>query len=283
MEAMLRLFARDAFGSELKPPDESWSWSKERFYGEGVVDDVLKHLEFLATRYHLNPRPRLIMVIEGNGEEEHIPRLAEAMFHCPLSKFGIELFNLLGIGNFVGSKRHDRLGALDKFIDSYHARQTVVFILLDNEGGASNVVRRLAKARSTIRQNRMLTRPEYLRLWTENIEFDNFSDDEIASALTVVSENRCQFSSNEIQQCRSMKDGNPLGELYQTKLNYGLDKTKLLGVLFDLLMADLDLNKDRPIVKTLAEVVKIANQNHQSMCLEDWNANQESGFLGNKI
>jgi hypothetical protein len=283
MEAMLRLFAQDSTGTELKSPEESWGWNKGRFYGAGVVDDELRHLEFLTTTYHLNPRPRLILVIEGNGEEQQIPRLVEEMFGCPLSRFGIELYNITGIGNFVGVKRLDRFGALEKFIDAYHIRQTVVFVLLDNEGGASKVVEQLKKAISTRYPMRKLTRPEYIHLWARSIEFDNFSNDEIAAALTRVSEGRYQFSATEVQQSCSVRDGNPLGRLYEAKLTYGLEKATLLRVLFDPIMAKIETNKGRPIFKILGEVVKIANLNHQPVRLEDWQVNQESGYLGDKI
>jgi len=44
---------------------------------------------------------------------------------------------------------------------------------------------------------RKLTREEYIHLWNDSIEFDNFSDHEIAEAMTRVSEKRYTFSDTE--------------------------------------------------------------------------------------
>src|SRR5438067_13099751 len=77
MEYMLRLFAKEAFAADLHPPDEDRTWRNADLYGEGIPEDPLKHLEFVANDFHLNPRPKLILVVEGAGEEQAIPYLAE--------------------------------------------------------------------------------------------------------------------------------------------------------------------------------------------------------------
>ena len=68
MEHMLRLFYEDTTGEKLHPPDELREKWKDRFYGDGVTQNELQYLEFLTNQYHLNPRPNLILVVEGEGE-----------------------------------------------------------------------------------------------------------------------------------------------------------------------------------------------------------------------
>ena len=131
MEHMMRLFYEDLTGEKLHPPDESATWAKEKFYGEGVTENELRYLEFLTNRYNLNPRPKLILIVEGNGEENQFPRLAKELLDHSFPRLGIEVINIQGVGGFTGKKNADRYGALEKFIDDYHYRQTIVLVVLD--------------------------------------------------------------------------------------------------------------------------------------------------------
>jgi hypothetical protein len=85
-------------------------------------------------KYHLNPRPRLILLVEGTGEYEQFPLLARDLFGVDFPRSRILIENLEGVASFTGKKRLDRYGALAKFIDFYHSLQTFVFIVLDREG-----------------------------------------------------------------------------------------------------------------------------------------------------
>ena len=107
MEHMLRLFYEDLTGDKLYPPDESPMWKKDNFYGEGVTENELQHLEYLTNRYHLNPRPKLILIAEGHGEESEFPRLVEGLFGLTFPRLGIEIRNIQGVGGFTGRKRSD--------------------------------------------------------------------------------------------------------------------------------------------------------------------------------
>jgi hypothetical protein len=104
IEQMLRLFYREITGNKLYPPDESQSWKKDNFYGEGVTQNDLQYLEFLANEYQLNPRPKLILVVEGDGESEQFPRLANEIFGYSFPRLGIEVVNMQGVGSFTGKK-----------------------------------------------------------------------------------------------------------------------------------------------------------------------------------
>jgi hypothetical protein len=261
MEEMLRLFYLELTGIELFPPDESPMWKKDDFLGEGVTKNELRHLEFLTNRYHLNPRPKLILVVEGTGEENELPRLAKN-FGLPLPRVGIEVINLKGIDKFVGRKRRDKNGALEKFIDYYHSQQTIVFVILDNESRAGTVKNELVTAPSQFYEYRTVTKAEYIRFWKRTIEFDNFSHDEIAEAMTEVCERRCRFTAEEIRSCKEKfdrKKGDYLSELFSQKLggNYELPKPRLLQALFEFIIrgrdSEFDANGEpkRPVVRLI--------------------------------
>jgi hypothetical protein len=102
MEHMFRMFAKDAFAVDLDPSDEDRTWRNEDLYGKGIPDGPLRHLEFVVNSYHLNPRPKLILVVEGPSEQVVIPRIvAEAMGHA-VSPLGIEVRTLGGVGEYTG-------------------------------------------------------------------------------------------------------------------------------------------------------------------------------------
>lgn len=291
MEHMLRLFYEELTGGKLFPPDESPLFNKESFYGEGISDNKLKYLELLANQYHLNPRPILILVVEGNGEFEQFPKISEKLLGYDFSTVGIEIVNLQGIGGFTGKKAIDKFGALEKFIDYYHYRQTIVFVVLDDEGRASKVKENLIKAPSKFYPKRTVTKDEYIYLWNRNVEFDNFSHDEIASAMTMLCDEKYTFKAEEIAICESSYDTNEsdsLSKLYKEKLNYDLPKTKLLEKLIEPIYIapenEFENKKaKRPLVNLIYEIVQLAAKNHQPVTHGTWEKNQESGYFGSII
>src|SRR5205085_6810402 len=123
-------------------------------YGKGVTQDDLRYLELLSNEYNVNPRPRLILAVEGKGEFEQFPRLAEEFFGMKLSKLRIGMINLSGVEGFTGKKKYDPYGALEKLIDYYHYMQTIVFVVLDDEARVSIIKQFLLQARSKCRPNR---------------------------------------------------------------------------------------------------------------------------------
>ena len=292
MEQMLRLFYEELTGDKLYPPDESPHWEKDRFYGEGVTQNELQYLEFLTNQYHLNPRPKLILVVEGDGEKEQFPRLAKELFGTSFPRLGIEIVNLKGIAGFTGRKRTEKYGALERFIDDYHRRQTIVFVVLDGEDGVSRVKNRLLPVRSRYGPKRRVTKEEYIHIWDKNIEFDNFSHDEIARAMTKLSGDRYTFQSDEIADCENCFDagrGNPLGNLFEQEVGYELSKTKLLETLFGFIISspesefDDDGKARRPVVQVIQKVRELAARNYQPVTYDIWLRNQESGYFGDLI
>lgn len=105
MEHMLRLYYEDLTGEKLYPPDESQDWTRAKLYGEGITENELSYLEFLANEYHVNPKPNLILIVEGEGECQEIPRLCQELFGYNFSKLGIEVFDLKGIGGFWAKQK----------------------------------------------------------------------------------------------------------------------------------------------------------------------------------
>ncbi|MGB7001317.1 MAG: hypothetical protein WBE22_04800 [Halobacteriota archaeon] len=265
----------------------------DNFFGGGVTQNELKNLEFLTNQYHLNPRPKLILVVEGNGEAEQFPRLARELFGYSFPQGGIEVVNIQGVGNFTGKKKIDKYGALERFIDDYHHRQTVVFVVLDDEGRVSKIKEELLKAHSKYYPNRMVTKEEYIHVWdNKNIEFDNFSHDEIARAMTKLSEGGYTFKVDEIAHCEncfSAGESNPLGKLFREKLNYGLSKPELLNILFGFIISypenefDADDKAKRPVVQVIEKVRELAAKNYPPVTQDIWRKNQESGYFGDPV
>lgn len=102
MEHMIRLFYKELTDEELFLPNENTTWKQDNYYGDGVTGNDLQYLEFLANQYHLNPRPKLILVVEGKGEEVQFPRLSNELFGYSFSKLGIEVVNIHGVPGFTG-------------------------------------------------------------------------------------------------------------------------------------------------------------------------------------
>lgn len=291
MEDMLKRFYEDITGKELSHPFEK-SLDLERYFGKDKPLNELKLLEYLTNRYHLNPKPKLILIVEGNGEHAQFPRLAEKLFGLSFAKLGIEIINIEGVGNFTGDKRRDKYGALERLIDDYHNRQTLVFVILDNEGRVAQIKDRITKARSKYYPKRTITKPEYIHVWTKNVEFDNFTHDEIARAMTEVSEGRYTFQAEEIKYCDDKFTpfaGDLLSKLYKEKVEYELPKSKLLETLFGYIIAspkdEFDENQKarRPVVELIRNVHRLASRNFQPSFYSRWKENQESGYIGDPV
>lgn len=292
MEHMLRLFYQQLTGETLFAPNESYDWHPDRYHGKGVSKNNLEYLELLANQYHLNPRPNLILVVEGNGEEEQFPRLSVELFGYSFSTLGIEVMNAQGIGGYTGKNSLDKYGALEKFIDYFHNKQTIVFVVLDDEGEglAKTVTTKLIKAFSKHNQERMVTTREYIHFWKKkNIEFENFSYDEIAGAMSERSNGAYLFSANEIRECETKlkeKESDQLSKCFKEKTGMRLNKRALLGALFEYIIKNSENEFDdqglalRPVSKVLQRVIKLASLNEQPPSRDSWERNQKTGYFG---
>jgi hypothetical protein len=286
IERMLRMFYRDVTGRELRPPHERHAGVHLDEEEAESPESLMKELEYVVNEFNLNPKPKLILVVEGDGEAAELPRLSRDLLGYDFAQLAIEVRNLRGIPNFTGTKGRDPYSALEKFIDDHHYRQTIVFCVLDREGRAQRTKERLVAADSQFVPWRKLTCDEYIHLWNDSIEFDNFSDDEIAAAMTRVSEERYTFTDAEVAAARAAKaqSGNPLNTLYHRALSYDLNKVRLLRELFNAMIANAveehARNPPRPIVKLLYRMIELAVDNYQPVSEDLWRRNQETGYFG---
>jgi hypothetical protein len=288
MAAMLALFYEDVFG---KPISEQYPPRRAILAPNEEADGTLRELEYITNKYNLNPRPRLILVVEGESEAEQIPRLIEHFWGHGLSKAGIEILNLKGVSKFAGN--HKKSGKpsrdsspLKRLIDDYHNRQTIIYILLDNEGGAAFVKNELSDAASEYFGSRAVTKEEFIHIWNINYEFDNFSNTEIASGMSVLAPN-VLFSEREVEQARQDPNaGSALKRLFETKTASPLSKRSLNKELTSLLIAEAEASgilPQRPILDQLDKITRLAATNHQPTSGESWETNQQSGYFGKKI
>ncbi len=282
MEKMLRVFYKGITDDELSEDFRSDSKWKERVYGKGIPDTNMAFLEYLTNQFHLNPRPKLILIVEGRSEYEQIPRLAKEIGHS-FDTLGIRIELLEGIGNFTSGK-------IERFIDHYHNLQTVVYLMLDNENNARHYRSKILKRKTRYPEaNRFITTEDYIFLWDSCFEFDNFSDTEIADALSSFI-HKCSFTAHNIAECRTAfgKQRDPISSLIELKIGISLNKPLLAKQLVDNLVMNLDKEfiagkPERKVIIKIMQIIKLASRNYQPHSYELWKQNQESGYLGKKI
>jgi len=295
MRQMFGLFFKDLTGQALEPSkgtlseryalNEGSQFARTSEYRQSRAESEVDLLEFVVNRYGLNPRPALILFVEGDGEEAAIPRLIDRRYGLKMSVAGIGIRNLGGVAGFTGPKRAERYGALEKVIEELHLNQTAVFVVLDNEGGAPVVRKKLADKVSRYSPKRTVIRREFIHIWKRNIELDNFTPEEIAAALTLTAQGRYQFTAEEVAEASAVfgRQGDPISRLFETKVQYGLQKPELLCHLIDLLPLEDPATLRRPLLVLIDQIVEIAALNHQPTFVDTWFENQESGYLGHPI
>jgi hypothetical protein len=283
MALMLASFYQDLTGKPL--PMDLFSLRSGAQKKNSLVDS-LKQLEYVVNKYNLNPRPRLILVLEGPSEIDQVSRIVGARWGSSLATLGIELVDLKGVGNFTGRRSIDRFGALQRFIDAFHDRQTIVYVLVDNEGGAETIARKLASKPSAYFPGRTVTKKEYVHVWKHNYEFDNFTEIEIAKALSNVA-GGMEFTAKDVESYRVQfctKDA--LGKLFSFKAGRDLPKRDLGRELVTFITAEIEAGLEsshRPILDQLSKILELAAFNHQPMSPESWEENQKSGYFGDII
>jgi len=282
---MLRLLNLDLYGQDLPHPNEVAGGPANPVPELDARRDARHHLELVTNRFGVNPQPRLSLVVEGSSEETAVTRIFEAYYGVHPGKYGIEIIVLGGIGAATGRKKEDRFGAIIRLIDYLHHHQTFAFLILDNENYAADLKAKAKDAKSIHGSRRYVTRPEYIRIWKDSFEFDNFSCAEIAAALTELARGVVEFSVSDVANAkRDRNSGAALKALYQQKANYGLNKVKLARILVDTMMLPKTRRniENRPIIRTLNQVERLATRNHLPTTLRTRDANQASGFLARK-
>lgn len=283
---MLRLLYRDLYEDDLPHPNEVTGQIITHFPELEVRKETRRHLEFVVNRFELNPRPKLSLLVEGPSEETAIRLIFDKYFGADPGKYGIEIVSLGSVDNATGGK-HDKFRAILRLIDYLHHYQTISFLILDNENYARRLKKEAQKAKSIHHDKRFITRPEYIRIWKQAFELDNFSATEIADAFNELCEGRVHFTQKEVAACKSKPNPNPgaaLSKLYENKAQYGLEKLKLAEILVEKMLSPETRRKSesRPIIKILERAATLAQRNPFPTRQELWEINQESKYLGKK-
>ena len=281
---MLRLLYKDLYREKLPPPNEMIGQVITHIPEQEIRADSRRYLEFVSNRYHLKPQPKLVLFVEGQTEEATIKTIFEQYIGAHPGKYAIEIVCLHGVDTATGSK-DDRFRAILRLVDYLHHHQTFTFLILDNEGYARKLKAEARKAKSKHHKKRFITRPEYIKIWKESFEFDNYSCTEIALAMEQIAQGYSKFSRAEVMACKKNKNpGAALSTLYKQKTSYGLNKGRLNEALIEAALSSKTKKNfsDRPIIKTLERVEKLALRNPLPTMLEVWEKNQSSRYLGEK-
>ena len=280
---MLRLLHKELYGEDLKPTHQIFGQVITHYPELEVLNDIRRHLEFVVNQYDLNPQPKLVLFVEGESEIVLINTIFKDYFGADPGIYGIELVNLQGVNNATGNKKTDRFRAIFRLIDYLHHHQTMTYLILDRENQSEKLKAEAKKTKSTHGQSRHAIPSGHICLWKTSLEFDNFSDTEIATGMTTLSEGHTEFRSIDVKNARhSHPDGKALSKLYQNRTGYGLNKPKLASHLATILVDPNSRRnpKNRPLVKILNRVCHLAGRNPFPERHETWLINQESHLLG---
>lgn len=280
---MLRALHRNLYNEELPPPNEVVGTVINYIPELAVRSNQRRYLELVVNDYGLNPQPKLVLFVEGQSDEHAVHLLFERLFGYTIYRAWIEVVAVRGVDNATGGKE-DRYRAIMRLIDYLHHRQTLGFVVLDNENNAVKLKREGGKMRSFFGHRNRVTRPEYIHVWKTSFEFDNFSDTELALCLTRACGGTFVFRRAEITQCRkSPQPGSALTRLYRQRTSAGLDKMRLCDDLVDQIFAAARRKvENRPIVKLLQRIAGLALRNPPPVTQEIYDANQRSRFLAKK-
>jgi hypothetical protein len=290
MARMLRLFYGDAFGESLDPHEEFGITVINRTPDIAAEDDPLRSLELVANNFGVNPKPQLVLFVEGATELAVVPLLFDRLYATTPGVLGIELVNLRGVSNATGGSDSSH-SALWRLIDYLHHHQTIAFVLLDNEGLAPiNIGKGLRRAYSIHFPDRRVTRPDYVKLWKLSFEMDNFNDAELAKALTRYAGGQAKFTGADVRLCRESAKAprkkhtkmRTLDVLYMESTGKNLNKPQFGKSLIDLMFDPTTKRKPehRPIVKFLVKVGERAAKNPQPVTHAIWEYNQRTGYFG---
>lgn len=196
-------------------------------------------------------------MLEGQSEVEFISRLFPLLFGFEYGTGSIELVNLRGIGNATGNSREDRYNAIFRLVDYLQDHQVVVFVVLDNEGGASRLKDSSKTKKSLSGLRRRVIAPERVKVWKKTFEFDNFSDSDLARALTLACNEQYAFSRAEMRDVRDNWREKDIAKLFAARTGGNLNKVQLARILAELAVSPTARKQplNRPFVKLLGRAV----------------------------
>lgn len=283
---MLRKFHEHLYDKKLPPPHEVMGQIITHMPELEIRQDTRRFLEFVVNRYHLNPQPLVAFFVEGETEQRAIEMIFEKAFANHAGAYGIEIIVLQGVDNATGSKE-DSYRAIFRLLDYLHHHQTITYVLLDNERFARVLKAQSKVARSIHHRKRMATRPKHIKVWKRTFEFDNFSNTELAKAMSEVAGGKCRFTAAEVAACRKEdeKSGAALKKLYKERAGKNLEKMTLVEILVEAMLSPASRTKldNRPIVKVMNIVTGLGARNPLPLRVEWWEENQLSNFLGTRL
>jgi hypothetical protein len=284
---MLGLLYKELYKSELPQFDEVLGTILTHFPEKEIRVDPLKHLKYVVNRFNLNPQPKVTLFVEGESEEIVVESIFEKILGAHHGKFGIEIINLHGVDTATGGKA-DRFRAILRLVDYLHHHQTITFLILDNENYAKKLKKEAREAKSKHHKKRHVTRSEYIKVWKNSLEFDNYSASELADALTRHSKGHAKFSAVEINSAQKGGKGDVLSNLFFAKTNHDLNKIEFNRMLVNNAIDEIGKFSrkkftSREIYKVLSRVAQLATKNHWPTREEIWEINQKSKYLGKKV
>ena len=273
---MLRLLSLDLFDKDLGPPEDRFTTIITPVPELEVRENPRKHLEYVINQYGLNPQPRVTLFVEGESEVAFVETAFERLFGYHHGVCGLEIVNLKGVDNAAGSGRKDRFGAIFLLVDYLHDHQVPSFLVLDREGRAMDLKRAAQKRKSLYGYRKFAIPAGRIKVWQRNFEFDNFSDTELANALSKCTDGRVHFSSRDVKDVRERWPKSNLSELFKGRADRGLNKPQLARILAEVVVSPATRRSvdSRPIVKLLVRVVEFASQNHPPIFKSTWERNQ---------
>jgi hypothetical protein len=149
-----------------------------RFFGRKALAKPYELLEFIANEFHLNPRPKALIFTEG--EEWRAVRCVFLRLGLNPDLMGVEMRSIWGEGNFTKDKWRF-------FLEYMHEKQVLVYFALDKEGKTVQQQQSLEKEVRLFQVNGLakVLPAHRVVIWDGSFEEANFSDAEIARALSL--------------------------------------------------------------------------------------------------
>lgn len=168
---ILNLYLKDLTGKNQPDPDDildgrGGAWKKD-FYGDPFTYSDPQVQRKIVEDYISNSLPKLLLLVEGDTEEESIPIIANAM-NFYFWATGVEIYNYEGTGGLKGQNIRGTIDATKK-------HGTKCFIISDNDERAQEYI-------NDLKREGLLNDGEYA-IWEKEYEEDNFGLDEILEII----------------------------------------------------------------------------------------------------
>jgi hypothetical protein len=164
----------------------------------------------LLREYGINPRPRLVLIVEGYTEEVAFPIIANAM-GIPLERYGIQIINIQGIDKHPRELIvHHSIPDIYQVDKEYyiHPERTKVFLIFDKEGNEGSWIEKFIKNPNKEIGGMM---EDVLRSIKQKKKNTSAKTEEIFHKHTInykIWDNNCEYvgvTTDEIKDCRERK------------------------------------------------------------------------------